>query len=155
MDAEPREVFMPNNRARLISDACEAEECFELDELERHASKLAKAARAEQAKAAATAAKKSKTELFDIFVGNIANHATLLATSTGKVKCAAVHGMDMVEFRIQSRGKHPDVWDSTFLVRPDGSEEWLGNRHSAVRRYVELASAALRQWAINLDVFSG
>jgi len=140
---------MPNNMARLISDACEAEECFELDELERHAAEQAKV------KAAATAAKRSKTELFDIFVGNIANHATLLATGTGKVKCAAVHGMDVVEFRIQARGKHPDVWDSTFLVRPDGSEEWLGNRHSAVHRYAELASAALRQWAINLDVFSG
>jgi len=155
---------MPDNKARHISDACEAKECFEL---ERHALKLAKAkaARAEKAKvkaaeqakakAAATAAKKTKTELFDVFVGNIANHATLLATSTGKVKCAAVHGMDMVEFRIQARGEHPDVWDSTFMIRPDGSEEWLGNRHSAVHRYAELAAAALRQWAINLDVFSG
>jgi len=108
-----------------------------------------------KAKAAATAEKKTKAELFDIFVSNIAYHATLLTTDMKRVKCAAVHGMDMMEFRIQARGEHPDVWDSTFLVRPDGSEEWLGNRHSAVHRYAELASAALRQWAINLDVFSG
>ena len=105
--------------------------------LEAHAMGLAKK----------KAVEKSKVELFDIFVGNIANHATLLATGMGKVKCSAVYGMDMVEIRIQARGEHPDVWDSTFLIRPDGTEEWLGNRHAAVHRYSELAAAALRRWA--------
>jgi len=138
---------MPNNKTRLISDACEAEECFELDELERHA--------AEQAKAAATAAKKSKTELFDIFINNIAYHATLLTTDMEHVKCAAVPGMEMMEFRIQARGEHPDVWDSTFIVLPDGSEAWLGNRWAAINHYTQKAAAALRQWVINMDVFPG
>ncbi len=90
---------------------------------------------------------KTKSELFDCWVSNIAYHATLFFSDKGLVRCSAVPNLRMVTIRIDQKNDHPDVWDHCTLIREDGTEQSLGNRHAAVRVYADLAAAALRRWA--------
>jgi hypothetical protein len=90
---------------------------------------------------------KSKTELFDTFVGNVANHGSNLSTQKGRIRMAAVWDQEMMEFFVEQKGETPDVWDQCYQIHADGTRESLGNRCAMISRYAQSCAEALRAFA--------
>jgi hypothetical protein len=103
--------------------------------------------------------KKTPVELFDIYVSNIADHVAILRSKPGgtrkepaRVRILAIPGdlpemvNGMMEYRIVAKTQGVvDVWDSTYLVYPNGDEVSLGNRHAAMVSYSKLMATLLRR----------
>jgi len=85
---------------------------------------------------------KTPAELFDTFVGNVAGHASHLATDSGQIRMGALPGV-WVEFFVEQKGESPDVWDRCYVVE-DGKRRSLGNRHGMTSHYSRLCAEALR-----------
>ena len=90
---------------------------------------------------------KSLDELFDTFVGNVASHGCNLGTQKGRIRMAAVWDQETLEFFVEQKGEHPDVWDHCYQVHADGTREDLGNRCAMINRYAESCAKALRVFA--------